>query len=211
MSTTPKVQKKLVALGLSKLSAPQVIANTKLYVQKMTGNTNFPTPTPSLTTVSTQLATLETAYTLSQTRVKGSVSKMKVELKALEILLKNLASYVETIANADPDNAENIINSSGMPVKKPRTVQPKLFTAVLTKIPGQVRLDSKAVNRSSCYIYQMTTDPNAATSWQTILTSNNVKDLVNGLASNTRYYFRVAVSTKGIQGAWSTPINVLMP
>ena len=211
MSTTPKVQKKLVALGLSKLSAPQVIANTKLYVQKMTGNTNFPTPTPSLTTVSTQLATLEAAYTLSQTRVKGSVSKMKVELKALEILLKNLASYVETIANADPDNAENIIQSAGMTVKKAAARPPKVFSATLTKVPGQVKLNSKAAGKTACYIYQMTTDPNTVTSWQTILTSNNVKDLVNGLASNTRYYFRVAVSIKGIQAAWSTTVNVLMP
>ncbi|HXC05495.1 MAG TPA: hypothetical protein VNZ86_12125, partial [Bacteroidia bacterium] len=184
--------------------------NTKLYLQKMTGNTNFPTPTPSLASISTQLAVVEADYTVSQTRVKGSVSKMHAELKTLEIALKALAAYVESVANTTPDQAENIIQSAGMTVKKAANRKPKVFTVIQTKVTGQVQVNSKAVSRSSTYIYQMTTDPNTATTWQTVITSNNVKGLVNGLSAGIRYYFRVAVSTKGVQAAWSAPINIVV-
>ncbi len=210
MSTKVKVQKVLVALGLSKLTVPELIANTKLYVQNMTGNVNFPTPTPTLATVSAQLAKLETAYTLSQTRVKGAVADMHTEQKALHIILKSLATYVEGIANATPDQAVGIVESSGMPIKKPSVHAPKTFVVKLTTTPGEVELNTKAVKKA-IYTYAMTTDPNTTTSWVNIIVNNDVKNTHGGLSSGTRYYFRVATTVKGIQSPWSPVINVMMP
>jgi len=210
MNNKAKVQKVLVALGLSKLTVPQLIANTRLYVQNMTGNVNFPTPTPTLAAVSAQQAKLEAAYTLSQTRVKGAVSDMHTEQKALHILLKSLATYVEAIANATPEQAVGIIESSGMPVKKPSVHAPKTFTVKTTATPGEVELNTKAVKKA-IYTYAMTTDPNTATSWVDIIVNNDVKNTHGGLSSGTRYYFRVATTVKGIQSPWSSVINIIMP
>jgi len=93
----------MVALGTSKIPVTQLIANTRHYVTSMTGNTHFPTPSPDLASVTTQVNLLETDYNISLTRVKGSVSKMRAEQKKLIIQLKALAAYVESVANADPD------------------------------------------------------------------------------------------------------------
>jgi hypothetical protein len=125
-------------------------------------------------------------------------------------MLKGLAGYVETAANADPPNAENIINSSGMPVKKTPVIQPKIFTAVAMKTPGIVRLNSKATPRAS-YVYEMTTDPATPASWSNIYIGGIVKFDKTGLTTGTRYYFRVAVSLKGILGAWSHTLSVIVP
>jgi hypothetical protein len=210
MSTKPKLVKKSVALGLSRLTVPQTIASSDHYVTCMTGNAHFPNPNPSLAVVSAQIAVLSAAYSTSLTKVKGSANKMHVELLALHVLLKGLAGYVETMANADPVNAENIINSSGMPVKKPSPKPPKIFTAVARKTPGVVRLNSKATLRAS-YVYEMTTDPTLASGWTNIYIGGDVKFDKTGLTSGTRYYFRVAVSIKGILSAWSPAVNVMVP
>jgi hypothetical protein len=211
MNTQPKVKKKEVALGLKWLSTPQLISNARLYLQKISGNVYFPAPSPSISEVSTQLNVLETAYTVSLSRAKGAVSEMHVERKSLEILLKGLGIYVETIANKDPDNAEQIINSSGMPIKRPNTHLPKTFTARLTGTPGEVKLNSKRVNQSSCYMYAITTNPASETAWEELTPSTNVKKYINGLIPSTRYYFRMRVSTSGVIGAWSEAIDVLVP
>ncbi|HXC04094.1 MAG TPA: fibronectin type III domain-containing protein [Bacteroidia bacterium] len=206
-----KVPKKEAALKLGKLSVAQVITTAKHYVQSMTGNTNFPAPTPALSVISAQIAALEAAVAIAQTRVRGSVGKMNTERKALTTLLLNLASYVQTIANADPENSGSIINSAGMDVKKPSQRASKTFSVVLSKtIPNAVVLNTKAVSRSS-YIYEVTTDTTNPNGWTVAITSNTVKYVKTGFTSGTRYYFRVAVVTKNIQGPWSPVLNVIIP
>ena len=167
MSTTTTLPKKSTALGLSKQSVSQILTSSNHYVQCMTGNSHFPAPSPTLAAVAAQILVLTAAYNTSLTRAKGAASKMHVELNALKVLLKGLAGYVETEANADPQNAENIILSAGMPVKKASVKLPKTFTAVAMKTPGVVRLNSKATLRAT-YVYEMTTDPNTASTWANI-------------------------------------------
>jgi len=210
MSTTPKVLKKLVALNLTKLTPPQVVALANHCVTQMTGNAHFPTPSPTLATVTAQATALDNAYNLSLTRAKGSVSAMHTQLKQLNVLLKLLAAYVESIANADPQNAETIIVSAGMEVKKPAVRTPKTFTALPGTLKGTVKLDTKAA-RETAYIYQMTTDQTNVLSWSTVYTGTKVKFLMTGLTSATHYFFRVAYCIKGVQGNWSNPLQVLAP
>jgi hypothetical protein len=163
MSTSQKAKKVLLALGISKISPAQVIANSEHYVLCMTGNAHFPSPSPTLAAVSAQTTVLQNAYTLSLQRTKGSVSAMHVQLDALKLLLKSLVSYVEGIANADPVNAVEIAQSSGIPEKKAAVHTPKTFSVKLGKVKGSVMLNTKAV-KGGVYIYQMTTDPNNAAS-----------------------------------------------
>jgi hypothetical protein len=207
MST--KQKKQIVALGISKLPVPQLIANTRHYVTEMTGNSNFPNPNPTLASVTAQVNLVETDYDISLTRVKGSVSKMKAEVRSLMILLKALAAYVEGIANANSDHAADIIASAGMPLKKPAVHPPKTFSVKQGTLSGTVVLNTKGV-RSSAYIYQMTTDPTNAASWATIYIGTRVKFIKDGLTHATHYSFRVAVSTKGVQGDWSNVLTLLV-
>jgi hypothetical protein len=210
MSTPSKVPKEQVALGLSKLTVSQLITDTKLWTTSITGNTYFPNPSPSIATVNTQLSKLEAAYTVSQTRVKGSGVAMHSERKALELLLKSLGSYVEGVGNATPDQAAVIIDTTHMPRKKRSPHKSKVFTVETTRVPGEVMVNNKAV-RNASYVYAMTTDPNTPSTWIDIISSRQVKNVHGGLISGTRYYFRTAVSIKGVLGAWSPVVNLVMP
>ena len=210
MSTAVKYPKKSVVLGLANLSVPQIIANADHYVQSMTGNTHFPAPTPTLAAVNAQVLVLKAAFNTAQTRAKGASNIMHVELNTLKAMLKGLAGYVETMANANPANAENIINSAGMTAKKTAAHAPKVFSVVALKTPGVVRLNSKAT-RGASYLYEMTTDQTLQTGWANIYFGSVVKFDKSGLVSGTRYFFRVAVSIKGIVGPWSHDLSVIVP
>jgi len=205
---TAKPKKKLVALGLGHIPVPQLIQNTQHYVTSMTGNVNFPTPSPALSVITTAVNLLETDYEKSLTRVKGSVAIMRTDERALKILVKALAAYVEGVANADAAQTSEIIASAGMNEKKPSVKKPKTFTAIPGTIKGTVILDIKAVPRSA-YMYEMTTDSSGATGWTTIYMGTKAKFTISSLASNTHYYFRYMVSTKGVQGNWSLVIQAL--
>jgi hypothetical protein len=204
----PTQYRKTVALLLSKKSVPQILTDAAHYVSCMTGNTHFPNPSPTLATVSINIANVNAAYLTSLSGAKGTKGLMYLELKTLEISLKLLAAYVEANANIDTVNAENIIISAGMQVKKPSVRQPKIFSVKAGKIEGDAVLNSKAVKRGA-YIYQMTADPKAASGWNEVYQGLHVKCLVAGLTLGQQYYFRVAVIDKNGKGAWSHSLSFI--
>jgi hypothetical protein len=202
MTSKPKVIKHLVALNLSKLTPLQAITDTNHYVTQMTGNLHFPNPTPSLASITAQSVILDKAYAFSLTRAKGSVAKSNTELKTLKRLLKALGNYVETEANADPDNAASIILTSGMLLKKAGQRPPKVFEVIAMKIPGSIKLSTKSA-KGAIYIYERTTDPSNPNSWFSLGALRKVTYIDMGLVSGTRYFYRTAISIDGKVGRWS--------
>jgi hypothetical protein len=209
MSTKPKNPKHLVALGLKTTNAPQVIALAEHFVQQMTGNAYFTNPTPSLVSIHAQALLVDQKYHIALTHLKGASADMHVELKKLTTLLKGLAAYVETEANADPTDANKIISSAGMTERKKFARAPKTFSVMLYKQVGSVKLDNKAI-RNSAYIYEMTTDPNNPASWMLIYVGNKVQFVKSGLTSGARYFFRGAVVTQGVKGAYTPARDVVI-
>jgi hypothetical protein len=204
----PTQYRKTVALLLSKKSIPEIITSSRHYVSCMTGNTHFPNPSPTLATLSVNISTVEAAYQASLSGTRGTKGLMYLQLKTLEISLKLLAAYVEATANVDAVNAENIIQSSGMQVKKASVRQPKIFCAKPGKIEGDVILNSKAVKRGA-YIYQMTKDPSHTIGWNDVYKGLHVKCNIQGLVLGQLYFFRVAVIDKNGMGAWSHAISFI--
>jgi hypothetical protein len=129
---------------------------------------------------------------------------------ALHLKLKALAAYVESIANADPEHAESIIASAGMPEKKLRTAVSHAFDVKLTNKPGEAMLTTKGVKRGA-YIYEMSSDPSLApASWSVIYQGVTMKFLKTGLVSGTRYFFRCSTIDKNGQSAWSSVLSVVI-
>ncbi|HEV7231368.1 MAG TPA: fibronectin type III domain-containing protein [Bacteroidia bacterium] len=210
MPRAKAISKTNVALLQSKLPPNQMIANASHFVGMMTGNPYFPKPVPSLSSIQAQIASLGNACDVAMTRVKGSSDKVQLIRKTLGISLKSLAIYVETIANANPDEAANIIASAGMNIKRSYKARPRIFSVTPTGDPGSVKIDCKAQYKA-IYIYEISTDPNNAASWKTIYIGNKTKYIHRGLVSGTRYYFRYAVILDGLQGEWSPVLNLVMP
>ncbi|MBI4947059.1 MAG: fibronectin type III domain-containing protein [Bacteroidetes bacterium] len=188
---------------------PGKIEKARFIVTSMTGNINFTTPVPALAIITTNANNLESAYIAAQGGGVDDTANMHAKEQILDLSLKSLAAYVEGIANANPANAEAIILGAGMEVKTQAIHTARDFHVETTENPGEVKLITKFVGRAT-FIWQMATDPNNESSWQTIGQATQAKLVKTGLTSGTRYYFRVAVIDKDGQHPWSHVLNTIV-
>ena len=194
-----KMVKRKVALRMSKKSMIQKFQFARAVVVAMTGNAHFPTPSPALSVITTDANNLEAAHTAAQTRAKGTSPHMHAMAKVLELSLQALANYVENIANADPNNAEAIITSAGMEMKKTGLQNPRVLH-VVASAKGQVTLTCPA-SRDASYRWDVATgDPTIEANWKMLIEVRQSKHIQNGLISGTYYHFRVwTLAIKGLQ------------
>ncbi len=195
-------------MKLARLSIPKKIEKARFIVTSMTGNANFPTPSPTLASITTNVNNLEAAHIAAQGGGSDDTAAMHAKELVLDLSLKSLAAYVEGIANANPLTAEATILGAGMDTKAPSVRAAREFHAAPTGKPGEVKLSTKFVKRAT-YIFQQSTAPDTESSWVTIGQSTRATLTKNSLVSGTRYYFRVAVVDKDGQGPWSNVVNMI--
>lgn len=203
--------KKVVAvLGISNYSIPQKVEFARVVVASMTGNANFPVPSPTLATITANATALETAYVAAQTGGHDEHALMYAKEFLLELSLKAIMGYVEPIANANLVNAEAIVLSSGLRVKRNPTPKPNGFRLALTGNPGEVLLRTDFDSRAT-FKWEKSLTPYVEESWEELHNGTRAKFLVTGLARGTLYYFRVAKVDKDGQHPWSTVLYCYVP
>ena len=187
-------------------NVPRYLARCRLIVTMMTGNENFPSPTPALSEVSAGLDSLEAQEELAQRGGKGMVQLRDVELRKSHNNMTMVKGYVQGVANKHPEEAEAIIHSAGMNVAKPRTRTKLPIEVKLGGAPGKVVLDAKALPKPVQYRWQMSTDqetwPDAAETFKT-------KTIVEGLMPATVYSFRLRTVTQSGPSDWSPPVTIV--
>jgi hypothetical protein len=193
-----KVVIRRIALYFNKMTVPQKFQFARAVVVAMTGNAHFPNPSPALSVISNDANNLETAHTAAQTHAKGTSAQMQAMVKVLQLSMQALAHYVENIANADPNNAEAIIKSSGMQMKKTPVHVPRILR-VVASAKGQVTLTCP-VTRGASYKWDIATgDPTIEANWKVYVVVKQSKTIQNGLISATVYHFRQwTVGLKGL-------------
>jgi hypothetical protein len=196
----------LAALNLS-THVPDVIKQGRAMVAAITGNTSFPTPAPALAAVTTALDNLDTAETAALTRAKGTAEVRDAALAKVKTLLRQLASYVQTIADASGDQAGTVITSAAMAVRKVTPRQKQVFEAVQS-VSGSVILYGVVAAEATAYIWQMSTDEKT---WTALPTTSKAKTTVSGLTPGVIYSFRnEPVLRKGAPAEWSQVISILV-
>src|ERR1700722_15857960 len=85
----------------------------------MTGNTTFPSPTPTLATFQADIAALVTAETAALARAKGAADVRNSKLAVVRADLESFRTYVQSVVeSSNPANGQSIIGSAGMAVRK---------------------------------------------------------------------------------------------
>ena len=152
-------------------------------VSAMTGNSNFPKPTPSLKDISCMLADfIEEKDVISKNQKRNELIR----------LLQSLAGYVSYISDGD----QYKLISSGFDIsfekKAPVEIgRPENLQVVTGKNPGELQLSSSRVVGAIFYNYQYTTDPITSNSlWISHIDSANKFTLKN-LQKGKKYWCRV--------------------
>ncbi len=200
---------KRVKLNLSKTNIPLKIQKAKTIVTKMTGNTTFTTPAPSLASITTAISKLESSYELALDGGKTKKATMRTDATALDVLLTQLAAYVQDITAGD----ELKILSSGMELRNnPSAPQvpetPTDFKTGLKCNEGEARFKWNPVKGAAAYIIQISDTPTDENSWEfyDVITKANYQG--GEFVSLTIKWFRVtAVGAKG-KSLWSLPLKV---
>jgi hypothetical protein len=194
MAALAKVKKIIVVLGLSRKSVTTVISDAKHYVQSMTANVStFATPSPSLTSVTALITALEAAETTGKTKAIGTKDQVTIAKVNLHASLASLASYVQTLANTNPETAVATVHLAGMEVKKDGAHTKPDFAMKPGISSGEIIMIVKAGKKQPGNDYQLSTD---GVTFKSFFKTTNCKATITGLVSGTKYFGRVIRASK---------------
>jgi len=197
-------------LAVLKLSnkVKNVIATSQNIATALTNNPSFPSPNPPIATLQTDIAALNAAETAVLSRTKGAVETRNAKLAVVRSDLENLRTYVQTVAHAaNPSNAEAIIQSAGMAVRKV-TLHDKAALAVKSgSVSGTVNLAAKAAASRASYAWQYSLDQKT---WTSAPPTLKAKTGIAGLTVGTLYYFRMQPLTKTGVGDFTQIVSLMV-
>jgi hypothetical protein len=206
MTTTP-LHPVLLASKLPK-KVPALIKMLQSVSSAMTGNTHFPNPNPALAAMNTSLAALVTAETATQTRAKGTVAARNAALVQVLSDFKVIKAQVQQVADATPEQAEAIINSAGMSVRKPTTRAKPTFAARQGITSGSVKLAARAAALRASYEWEWSGD--GGKTWTPVPPTLQARTSIAGLPVGTNVQFRYRSVTKTGASDWSQATSLLV-
>jgi hypothetical protein len=208
MTTTSKpAHRVLVTLALP-LEVAALISHVLNVVQKMTGNPDFPAPVPTLAAITAAVTDLQTAHAAALSRTTGAVAARNAKHAILVGLLQQLRTYVQNVADASPEQAAAIIQSSGLAVRKTPVHTARTFTAEQGSLSGQVKLTATSAGHRASYQWEYSVD--GGKTWITAPATLQAKTTIGGIAAGTSAQFRYKPVTKTGEGDWSQPASLLV-
>lgn len=190
-----------VTNGFDRYSDANLETKTQFIITKMTGNSNFPTPAPTLLAMEAALTAFTEAAMAAKAGDKVAIIDRDQKREVLINLLHELSLYVMYIAKGD----KLILTSSGFDVSKEREPAPPITKPTGLEVStdklnaGQALVKFNRVPRSRSYLYEYTLDPQLSESSWASLSETRSKKVISGLESNKRYYFRITAIGTGNQ------------
>lgn len=182
-----------VIVGFSALREDDVDTKAASIIKSMTGNANYPTPTPTLTVVQAALGAYETALAAASTGNPEKTAIKDQKRKDLEVLLKQLGTYVQLNCKNDL----GILLSSGFDAAKPATPvgilpKPENFKVESGPNPGTVKISLDKIKGAKSYCFEYTAAPITDGSIWLVKVATLRTHIIDSLSSGKQYAFRVS-------------------
>jgi hypothetical protein len=207
MTTTKTDHRSIVVLKLP-TRAQALVTYGQNIVTCMTGNASFPTPVPSLATVTAAITDLQNAEAATLARTKGSVLTRNEKRTALVAVLQQVKGYIQTTADANLENGASIIASAGVDVRKTVVHSPRVFGAKPGAVTGTAKVFAASAGHRASYEWEYSTD--GGKTWVTAPVTLQAKTVVTGLTAGTTVQFRYRPVTKAGEGNWTQPVSLLV-
>jgi hypothetical protein len=195
----------VVALTLPK-KVPALILYAENIVQRMTGNSHFPSPTPTLAAVTAATDDLRSAEAAALSRLKGAVAARNDKRKALLAVLQQLRSYIQSVTDADEGNGPAIIESAGLAVRKLPTHKARVFAAKPGRTSGVATIVAASSAHRAAYEWQYSAD--GGKTWVAAPPTLQAKTTVAGLVPGSTVQFRYRAVIKTGAADWSAPVSL---
>ncbi len=184
----------LIKAGTSDLNAEALIAKAEYVEGMLQGNADFPTPNPSIATVTAAREALVAAVAQAESRATAHVAERNALTKVLRQHLVNLARYVNNVAAGDVSKA---VSSGFELAKRPepstKLAAPMGFEVRISEFAGCLNLNWKPVEDARMYqVYMCSTDPTDLNAeWTVVTVSSRTRVRISGLTPGKFYSFRV--------------------
>ena len=195
--------------GFSKLQDEQFDNEAQAIVAALTGNANFPSPTPTLPAITTELNAYQAALAMPpgqprEVQVATTRTQLSTSLDKLARNLELTAGVTDAMLATSGYQLRKQPSASG-PVGAPQNVRLKQ-----TGVSGVVQVLCDAEKYASAYELQYTQDPNNGP-WIDGGTFASTRGIgISGLTRGKDYWARVrAIGTNG-PGPWSDPATILV-
>ena len=206
MTTTPIRAR--ATLKLPEYEVPRLVTYARAIVRSMTGNAWFPAPSPSLASIDAAIDALDEAQIETLTRAKGTASLRDEKRRDLVILLQQLRTYVQAIADRNPENGASIVESGGLFLEKARAVKGRVFTATAGSVSGTIDLGAPRAARSAGYVWAYSVD--AQKTWTSVPFTVKASTTITGLTPGAWVAFRYRAVTAAGAGDWSDVLTVIV-
>ncbi|HEX8794579.1 MAG TPA: fibronectin type III domain-containing protein, partial [Polyangiaceae bacterium] len=121
---------------------------------------------------------------------------------------EQVRAYVQSVADATPENGASIIESSGLAVRKSPTHAARAFTAKAGAVSGTVKLYAVSVGHRSAYLWEYSVD--GGKTWVQTPVSLQAKTTVTGLTPGQTVQFRYQPVSKTGPGDWSQTVSLIV-
>ena len=216
-ATLPQPNKRMAKVKLNQdgLNPEQLVALALQVKTAMTGNANFTTPNPSLTTMGTLITTAQSKIAIYNSAVataQTALADRDAAVTALRAGLRQESSYVDNIANG----SAVIIQSAGMDVPSPRTpvappAQVQNLAITSGNDSGELDVQWDTVPGTKTYEVQFATDMAFTLGLVSPKPPTKSKAVATGLTSGTRMWCRVRATNAAGTGAWSNAVSKIVP
>lgn len=199
---------RFVVVLLLPTNVPALVKFAQAVVAALTNNAFFPNPNPPLTTVSALITKLDAAQTAVKTRAQGTVQARNTVKAQLVQALHDIRAYVQSIANANPEQAEEMIASAALRSRKiPSRVKPALAIAP-GSVAGAAKVGAKAAARRAAYEWQWSSD--GGKTWTAVPPTLQARTTIEGLPVGVTCSFRYRALTRTGEGNWSQVVTYLV-
>lgn len=179
----------IVKAGLKSAKPDGLVGKSEHIEAQMTGNANFPTPSPKVTDLASARALLVSAIAEAQSGAHAAIATKNAAAKNLAQLLTKMARYVNSVAAGDVEKA---VSSGFELAKRPEPIDhldaPTKFEGRTAAIAGQVDLRWKGVDGARMYFVYMLENG----VWKSIGMVSKARFTATGLTTDKQYSFRVA-------------------
>lgn len=197
----------IVVIELNKLTEVQRIRKAQEIKNAMEDNAAvFTDPDPALNTMQAKINATQTAYDDSRDASTAATADYHTKLDDLERMMLSQANYVENVANADPDNAEEIIRSAAMGFKRAPERNVPDMDARNTGVAGEVIARMKSQGSGTAYLWEHKKE--GETQWVRAGTTSVARFTYTKLETATRYRFRGGYVKGDVSPHYFDPIEL---
>ncbi len=197
-----------VALSFARKIDTDLIAFVRKVIVMMTNNTQYPSPSPDLATITTSVNGFETAVHDALDGGKIAIATRNAARVELLALMRQLAAYVQGNCNAD---LLALLTSGFAAVRAPSPVgvlpAPQNPRLALNGKSGELMFRFDRVNNAVNYSVQ--TAANVSGPWEDEDLSTSTRVVIGGLTPGEVIWARACANGSAGASEWSTPTTAM--